>query len=187
MASWDQVRTQHRPALQTARVPMRGDLLDEIEALELQARAAAIADEKLNRDPEAPAIAERIQELEVELEESVVEFKFRAVGRRLEADLLAQHPPTDAGRAKAEAEGVTAQWNQDTYPPALMAAACVEPPDATVEDFAHLWENWSKGQLTPLWAACLKANMGAADAGPKSAIASAILSGSARSSITADR
>lgn len=160
---------------------MRADLLDEIASLEAHASRAREVDKRENRDPVAPALAERIRQLEDELADSEVTFRFQGLGRRAYAKLVAEHPPTDAQKGDAEAANARAVYNNDSFPPALLAAACVEPEGTTLEDMTDVWENWSEGQVAPMWSACLTANMAAADVGPKSLIASAILDGSATS------
>lgn len=160
---------------------MRADLLEQIQGLEQRASREKVIDARENRDAVAPGLAEQIQLLEDELAASEVTFTFRALGRRAYAKLLAEHPPTDEQKADAEENNLRVSYNNDTFPPALLAAACITPEHTTVEDMTDVWENWSEGQVAPLWAACLTANMAGADVGPKSLIASEILGGSAKS------
>lgn len=181
MTSWDDVRTQHRPAQQSVRVPMRADLLDEIESLEKQAVRAKEADKLSNEEDQAPKLAARIQELEAELADSEVTFTFRAIGARALAKLTADHPPTDEQKAEAEANEMRATRNEETFQPALLHASCIAPEGSTLDGWTEVCETWSVGQFSPLWQACLYANFGGADVGPKSQIASAILNGSAKS------
>lgn len=187
MTSWDDVRAQHRHRQQTVRVPMRADLLDEIETLEAQAEREREVDKRENRDPVAPQIATRIQELEAELADSEVVFTFQAIGKRALNKMVADHPPTDEQKADAEQTGMVAVRNEETFQPALLQASCIAPEGSTAEDWADICENWSLGQFTPLWQACLLATFGGADVGPKSLIASEILHGSAKNSTTAPR
>jgi len=154
---------------------MRADLLDRISTLEEEAAREAAVDKSENRDPVAPGIARQIQALEQELADSEVEFTFQALGRRAYAALVTGNPPTEAQKTQAEAQGVPLTYNSDTFPPLLLTASCVAPEGTTLEDMTDLWDNWSDGQLGPMWRACLTANMGSADVGPKSLIASAIL------------
>jgi hypothetical protein len=164
---------------------MRADLLDEIELLEKQARDERENDKRENRDPVAPQIAAKIQALEEELAASEVAFTFQAIGGRPLAKLIADNPPTDEQKASAEEQGMRAVRNDETFQPALLQASCVAPEGSTVEDWTAICDTWSLGQFTPLWEACLVANFGAADVGPKSLIASEILRGSGTNSTTA--
>lgn len=181
MASWKEARESHRQLELPVRVPMRADLFAEITALEVQAKREREIDERENREPVAPGIAHRIMGLEEELRDSEVEFRFRALGRRRYNELLADHPPTDKQKQEAADADAVLAYNPDTFPPLLLAASCVEPTDMDVDDWSDIWENWSEGQVGPLWRTCLAANMGGTDAGPKSQIASAILNASAKS------
>lgn len=186
-ASLAELREQHRPVQHTVAIPMRADLRDEIRVLERQAAREAQVDKWENRAPVAPRLAQRIRELEGELAASEAQFTFVSIGRRPYARLLGEHPPTGEQQAEAEKAGVAGlAYNSETFPPALLAASCVSP-GGTVEDWADVWDTWSDGQLTELWSACLAANKGVADVGPKSLIASEILDGSETSSTTARR
>jgi hypothetical protein len=185
MTSWDQIEATHQHVRQTVHVPMRADLIDEIATLEQRARREAAIDARENRMPVAPQLAEQIRELEDEVAASEVAFVFQAVGRREYAKLLAEHAPSEEQRASAEEQQIRLSYNPDTFPPALLAASCIEPADTTVERMTNVWLNWSEGQVSPLWAACLATNMGSADVGPKSLIASEILRASEPNSTTA--
>lgn len=178
---WAEIHATHTQMRQTVRVPLRSDLADRIEQLEEQARREHKIDERENRDPLAPKLAEQIQQLEAELAESEREFVFEAIGRRPYLKLIADHPPTDEQKADAEESGAIAQYDAETFSPALLAASCVEPPGATLETMTRIWNEWSAGQVSRLWSTCLAANLGSADAGPKSVIASEILHGSSKS------
>ena len=175
------MRAAHKAVQRTVRIPMRADLVDEISVLEQQARRERDLDERENRDPVAPRLAERIRELDDELAASEVAFTFRGIGRRAYQGLIAAHPPTDEQQATARDGGLVLSYNPDTFPPALLAAACISPQGATLADMTDIWETWSEGQASQLWTAVLTANMGSADVGPKSLIASEILAGSAKS------
>lgn len=170
----------------TVRICLRGDLVADKE----QAEQALIANRQRNPAPDigdADAVfqaehAERVQRLEDECEAASVTFRFRALSRRDHSDLLAAHPPTDAQRAELAEVGMTALADSETFPPALVAASCIEPPGVTLEDATRAFEGWAAGPWERLWRACTAANQGAADPGPKSAIASAVLRGSGLSS-----
>lgn len=184
---WAKAKQDHRPVHQSVRVPMRGDLLAEIGRLEAEAQQAAAIDQVENRDPVAPALAERILQLQDELRASEVEFVFHGIGRKAKAELEREHPPTPEQQTKAEEDGLKLLWNGDTFPPALLAASCVAPEGFDLEAATEVWDEWSEGQAKPLWQACLVANVAGSDVGPKSPIASAILHGSAKNSTTAPR
>lgn len=187
MTSWDEITAQHEPTQKSVRVPMRASLLDEISKLEAEAERQQQLDKMSNEPDAAPAVAQRIQELEAELAASEVEFVFRAVGKRPLQQLIAEHPPTDDQIREAEQNGMRAVRNEDTFQPALLHASCISPADSTLEGWQTICERWSDGQFAALWQACLLANFGGGESGPKSLIASGILHGSATNSTTAPR
>lgn len=135
-------------------------------------------------DPDAVEqlrLAERVRELEAECDAASVLFRFRGLPRRERSDLEAAHPPTEDQKAEMRELGEIARINGDTFPPALVAASCVEPTGVTPKAAQAAFESWAEGQWTPLWRACQAANFGAADPGPKSSIASDVLRGSEQS------
>jgi hypothetical protein len=120
-------------------------------------------------------MAQRIRELEAACLDASVLFRFRGLGRKQRSDLEAAHPPTPDQKAEAEEDGRTALVNGDTFPPTLVAASCFEPAGISLQAAQKAYETWTEGQWAPLWRACIAANQGAADPGPKSQIASDVL------------
>lgn len=177
--TWDDVEAQRTPVTTSVPVCLRNDLVADIERLEAELVAARIDDDRLNRAPVAPQIAARIVELQDEARAHQVNVVFRELPRRQWTDLLAAHPPTQEDREAGN------DFNADTFPPAAMAASCVSPTGMTAERMRRIYDEWSLGQIRPMWRACLKVNTGAS-AVPKSAAASAILRAFERSSTTAD-
>lgn len=185
---WALLKKARRNTVKSTRVTLRGDLLDEVERLEEDMRREAEKDAWENRDPIAPQIAQRIRVLEDEARESEVEFVFEGLGRGEFATLQAAHPAT--AELKAELGVEELEWNPDTFPPALMAASCVEPAElrGDVAEFTEINQTWSNGQVARIWMACLTANSAVAQS-PKSEAASEVLRqlGSGNSSTTAPR
>lgn len=185
--SWATLKKTHRNTVRSTKVTLRGDLLDEVERLEEDLRRESAKDEWENRVPLGPQIAQRIRVLEDEARESEVTFSFEGMGRGAYAKLISLHKAT----AEQESElGQELMWNPETFPPALMAASCVEPAElrGNSEEFNEINETWSVGQVSRIWACCLNANSLVADS-PKSDLASAALQrlSSASSSTTAPR
>lgn len=81
-------------------------------------------------------------------------IKIQALPSEQYDDLITQHPPT----AKDKKEG--AQWNPDTFAPALMKACFVQPA-LDLDDARKLWkaETWSSGELIDLFNACVRVNL----------------------------
>lgn len=170
---WAVLKKAHRNTVQSTKVTLRGDLLDEVGRLEEDMRRETAKDEWENRTPVGPQIAQRIRALEEEARESEVTFSFEGLGRGDYARLISQHKATPEQETELAQE---LMWNPETFPPALMAASCLEPAElrGNVAEFTEINDTWSVGQVTRLWACCLNANSLVADS-PKSDLASAAL------------
>lgn len=159
--------------VRTARVLLRQDLAAELDDL-TERLAVALRDDNLeNREPLAPGVAEELRAFEDRVESEKVPFKFKSIGHRAWADLLAEHPPTlEQRRADPKAD-----HNPKTFPIAAMAASSHEP---TMEyaDVERLDKALNDSQFVKLWKACLDANMGLE--APKQAAAGLILRASGR-------
>lgn len=151
-----------------ARILLRQDLLAEHEELEADLAAALQGDLRENRSPTAPVISARIVELEAEIEAAKREFRFRSIGHRAWADLMADHPPTkDQLKSFPRID-----HNPETFPVAAIAASCVDPV-MTVADATTLERVLNDTQFNVLLVKCVEANTGGVDT-PKSAAASGI-------------
>lgn len=170
------------PPEETVRICVRGDLVADKELAERRLVASRSRNPAPSiGDPEAveqERLALEVRRLEDECEAASVTFRFRGLSRREHSDLVAAHPPTEAQQAELAELGLSATANSETFPPALVAASCIEPPGVTLQAATEAFEQWQGGTWSVLWRACLAASQGAADPGPKSAIASAVLRGS---------
>lgn len=176
-------QAESNPRIVSARVLLRQDLSvrhAELDAelntsLTRDALGSSIADGGLPR-----GLADEIAALEAEIESAKVEFKFRAVGRRAWADLLAKHPPTK----QQVAADRRATFNPETFPIAAIAACCCEPEGIDEAAVRRLEDALSDAQFSILWDACVDANLGGGVT-PKSLLAGRILQASGRSGTTA--
>jgi hypothetical protein len=170
---WALLKSQHANLVRSVTVVMRADLLDQIDQLEQELVEVRGEDERNNRVALAPHIAEQIRELEDAAKASEVRFSFQGLGRGAFAKLHAEHPVSDADKAEF---GDAADFNPRTFPPALMAASCIEPAElrGNLAEWTQIHDEWSEGQVMRIWATCMAANAGVA-APPKSAIASEVL------------
>lgn len=162
----------------TVRILLRQDLLAEHDRLEAELVQVCTVDAQENRDPQGPAIAQRIVELEAEIDAAKRSFRFRAVGKKAWADLLALHPPTKDQLSEAP----RLDHNPETFPPAAIAASCVDPV-ITPEQVDQLEQGLNLAQFDLLWTACLDANVRGDDS-PKSLVAGPIARVSAELGIT---
>ena len=152
----------------TARILLRQDLITRHTELETELAEAIARDAVTNAKDRAPDISRKLKKLEDEIEAAKVGFKFRNIGRKAWADLLAAHPPT-----KAQKE-LRTDHNPETFPIAAMAAAIVEPEGFDEDGIRRLEAVLTDAQFTALWRACVDACMGGVES-PKSLAAGQIL------------
>lgn len=88
-----------------------------------------------------------------------VEFIFRAIPRKRYDELLAMpiywatNKQQTAFKAKCEAQSVRykpLEWNEETFPPVLMAECCIEPV-LTVEEATEIWTEWGDAEAAVIW------------------------------------
>lgn len=102
------------------------------------------------------SLEERVAELETEAEAASYPVKLVAMDRATYDALLNQHPPTEkqirTAEKKKEARPL---WNEDSFPPALLAA-CMDDPDMAEDDTKVMWNDpkWSPGELWDMFFAC---------------------------------
>lgn len=173
----DDIDAAYQPTKVRASVCLDSDLVVEIGRLEQQLATEKAVDRKTNRIAKAPALAEQILELRERAAAAEVEFVFQGIGRRAYTDLRAKHPPTQEQKDEAAKQGLEAEFNPDTFPPALMAASCIQPSGSTVKWWARKYDEWTVGQISRLWSACLAAQVGVTEV-PKALEASAMMSDS---------
>lgn len=118
----------------------------------------------------------KLDQLDQQLDEArkaadaeTVEFVFRAIGRKALAALVRKHPPSAEEREKARTEHkeaghpmskfVPPQWDDETFPPELIAHASVSPK-FTVEQARELWNSpeWSHAELSAIFQAAWNVN-----------------------------
>jgi hypothetical protein len=148
----------------TVRILLHQNLEARHRDLERRLAEEIELDNRLNREPVAPDIADEIRSLEAEIEAAKVPFTFAAIGKRAWSDLLAQHPPTAEQRQHGRAD-----FNADTFPAAAVAACALEPTiswTAAVRLEAAL----NSSQFDLLWGAVIDVNVGGVTS-PKSFIA----------------
>lgn len=170
MTSIDDLLAEVTAREKTVKILLRQDMLAEHARLEAEVVAELDLDATENRDPVGPALAQRLVEYEAEIAAARREFKFRAIGKRPWADLLAQHPPTPEQRRLNS----RVDHNPETFPGAAIAASCVDPV-MSVEQVGRLEQALNLSQFETLWTACLDANVGGGgEAGPKSPVGSIV-------------
>lgn len=141
----------------TEKVPvlLRSDLMAERNDLQRAWAEAVVLDERENRLPEAPGLRKQIDELNERIDQSAQWFTFTEISRYDYEKLLRQHPPKGANKDEY-------MWDPETFPPALIAAASLEPklslPDAT-----QLWRELPRGEAGRLFQGALAPQLGPGD------------------------
>jgi hypothetical protein len=157
----------------TARIPLVAQALRD-EHAELDALLPTLTSDTIDAHPKREATAQRLVEIEEEIADSTIEFRFQAIGHRAWADLLRAHPPTKAQR---EADKLI-DYNPEMFPYEAIAASCADPK-MTVEDVRRFEASPSTDVQAwmELWSSCISANVVAT--APKSLAASILFSSGA--------
>ena len=112
------------------------------------------ATDKLSNGPDkAPAIQAEMDRLVANAQDTVEVFVFRSVGRHAYDELVTTHAPTK----EQKKEG--ADFNAETFPPALVAASCIDPI-IPLEDATAIFNDpdWNGAELRALFFGALEVN-----------------------------
>ncbi len=141
-----------KPNSRTVDIILDSDLAQEIQlkTFELEQMKARTKGKK--------SLAEGTVNLEKELDDlfetaadTVATFTFKDIGRKSFDALLVAHQPTAAQKKNvADQGGGVLEYNQETFPPALMAASAIDP-EMTVEEAEEIYHNWSSGDAEILF------------------------------------
>ncbi|MET8693636.1 hypothetical protein ABZV65_13955 [Streptomyces bauhiniae] len=167
MASIEDILKKAKPRERTVMVCTRGDLAGEAERL--AAELAQVSEDwqpaDLTEVHPARKLAERLQAVRTEARAAEVPFTLRYIGDRAYSDLLAEHPSKDEGQL----------FDPDTFPRALVVAACVDPV-MDAKQARALFEVLNQGEIQKLVTAAWDVHT-SSDLVPFSLAASALLAG----------
>lgn len=104
--------------------------------------AAEDADTPDNQAALAAAQAD-LEAAQAAFDNAAIVLRFQALERKPYMELIQAHPPTEE-----QAEDGS-PWNENTFCPALIAAASLN--GITEEDAAHYMEEWAQGEAVTLW------------------------------------
>ncbi len=153
MSDLQRLKKRAKPRQRTVKICLDGDLSNEWGRLADAYDAAVRADARENRLPEAPALAEQMDELRDRMEAETEPFTFRQIGYQAWTDLMVESPPTDVQiERKLDHDPVTFQ-------PKAVAASLIAPALEPGE-FAELLPDLTAGQFARLWDACVAVNTG---------------------------
>ncbi len=144
-----------RGVTKKATIQIDGEVAVEIAELRAQVTLAEQFDRKHNEDDTAPKMQDRLDQLVEDAKDTEITFTFKAIGRIAYDEIVSD--PANAPSDEQKKEG--AQFNPDTFPPALVAAAAVDP-EITIEEAVEIFgdSEWNGAELQKLFFAALEVN-----------------------------
>jgi hypothetical protein len=145
MATIDDILNRKQPNRRTVWMPYDAQLAEAYQEAEAQRDVASnIATVRVD-DKEAASklieAEEKLAELKATLRAESIKFVFRAVGRKRYEELVMAHQPTNKQLQKAREQRQDApDFNEDTFPQAIVAA-CLEEPVLSPEEVNQLWDS----------------------------------------------
>jgi len=147
------IQKKKKAVTKTVAIQIDGEVANKIAALRSLHTAARDADRLSNDSDTAPKIQTQIDKLLKKAEKSIVVFTFKSIGRLNYDKLVSEHPPTK----EAKKEG--ADFNAETFPPALISAACTDP-EIALEEAVDMFDSsdWNNAELRALFFGALEVN-----------------------------
>lgn len=148
------ILAEKKPNTRTIDIILDSDLANEIQLKEQE------KEQLQNR--RGRSLADGIGPLDIELDalyekaaDTAVTFVFGDIGRKLFDTLVQEHPPTKAQKEQiAELGGGILEYNLETFPPALIAAAAIDP-EMDLDDATVIFNTWSSGDAEILFTVAL--------------------------------
>jgi hypothetical protein len=148
------ILAEKKPNTRTVDIILDSDLANEILLKEQEK-------EQL-RSRKGRSLADGIGPIETELDalyekaaDTAVTFVFEDIGRKVFDALVLEHPPTKAQKEQiAELGGGILEYNIETFPPALIAAAASDP-EMDLDDAVEIFDTWSSGDAEILFTVAL--------------------------------
>lgn len=162
-----------KPQTKSVEICLDPDLGDELAEARRRMQHALRDAEKSPEDGDLGAAAaeaqDRYDELVAQMRKRIVRIVFQAIDPAELDQLKGEHRPTDEQRRRAQRDKQPApEWNVDTFPPVLMAAACVlmhgpsgDQVGMSLEDAQRLWTSPTLNQVerAEIWNAAVAAQM----------------------------
>ena len=144
-----------RGVMKKATIQIDGEVAVEILELRAQITIAEQFDRRHNEDDTAPKLQAKLDQLIEDSKDTEITFVFKALGRLVYDELVSD--PDNAPSDEQKKEG--AQFNPDTFPPALVAAAAVDP-EISLEEAVEIFgdSEWNGAELQKLFFAALEVN-----------------------------
>lgn len=133
---WADFRARRQKAPSTSRVPLcaDGEALRQLEDAERRSRSGT--------PKERAEAAEKIPELREAVKAATMIVTVQALPADEYRELKDAHRPKSQDALRAGAE-----WDEDTFAPALIAASVIEPP-LSLEEATELWHDRSPGAVS---------------------------------------
>lgn len=147
------IQKRKRPVTKTVAIQIDGEIANEIVALRSLHSAARDQDRLSNESDRAPQVQKQIDKLLKKAEKSIVVFTFKSIGRLNYDELVSEHPPSKDQKKDG------ADFNAETFPPALLAAACSDP-EISLEEAVDMFDDpdWNNAELRALFFGALEVN-----------------------------
>ena len=147
------IKKKKKAVMKTVAIQVDGEVANSIAALRALLTAARDSDRISNDTDKAPAIQKQIDKMVETSQDTLVVFTFKSVGRFEYDKLVAAHPPTKEQKADG------AEFNADTFPPALLSAACSDP-EISLEEATEMFDDpdWNNAELRALFFGALEVN-----------------------------
>lgn len=163
--NFDDLLAKKRPTTIECQIALDADVAEAhalaLTAYEMAKMTAADNPGQKSAKDALRAAETALRAAEDEAVEAVVAFKFQGISRADWESLIDEHQATRDQKEKARLVDQAAPWNDDTFPPALVAACCVDP-EMTYEQAQSMWKSdrWNFAELDALFNAAYNASRG---------------------------
>jgi hypothetical protein len=150
----DAIMSRKKPVTKRVTIQLDADIPHRVQALQDAITEAQRYDRSHNATDTAPALEKQMDELLAEAKGTEAEFIFASIGREAYDRIVEAHPPKPDQKKEGN------QFDPETFPPALIAASCIQPtitPEQAYEIFNEA-SNWNGAELLRLFYAALEAN-----------------------------
>jgi len=166
--TFDHLRSKKLPQEKTVTLVSDDDLADAYQEAQAKVQecrtkvAMRVTGEQASVAAEELRVAEaELAEIRTKVEKASVTLRMRAIGRKAYQTLLEQHPPTPEQIKMIVDEGGEPgdlMFNPDTFPVALMAATCIDPPMTLDEAREFMDEICNNAENVTVFMAAMEVN-----------------------------
>lgn len=164
MTTIEDILSRKQPNRATVWIPLDNDLADAYREAETNFNAAqsfaTVRGDDAVSQRKADEAADVLAEAKAAMRDASIKFVFQAVGRKRYEALVTEHPaPKDQQRKARELRQDVPEFNEDTFPQALVAA-CLIDPMLSEEDVRKLWDsdNFSMAEQRNLFQTAIVVN-----------------------------